>query len=161
MGRPKKGDTTPRQTGRKDPKADQSQAHRDAAESRRAQRERAKALEASDSPWVTVRRVVRKRGKVSDAKLAELAQKVAQGGISLIDCSIAALLLEVDAEELRAAGDLTQDRAITVQRQLLKLKLDIAREYQAQGDPLPSEIKVQLTNDTSDETDTGDALTVH
>jgi|AACY02.4.fsa_nt_gi hypothetical protein len=166
MGRPKKGDNTPRQSGRKQPKADHSEQHRLDGESRREQRERLKAAEAAGSPWVILRKTVREKGEIEHAELEELAGRVAQGGISLVDCSISALLLEVDAEEMRYAGELTNDRAITVQRQLLKLKLDIAREYQSQGDPLPSSIKVELVTSTEEPAlpqagETGDELVVH
>ena len=166
MARPKKGDNTPRQTGRKNPKADHTDQHRRDGESRRQQRERLKAAEAAGSPWVILRKEIRKRGSIKQAQLEDLAGRVAQGGISLVDCSISALLLEVDAEELRASGSLTDDRAITVQRQLLKLKLDIAREYQSQGDPLPSSIKVELVTSAEEPTlkqagKTGDELVVH
>jgi len=166
MARPKKGDRTPRQSGRKDPKADHSHQHRVEGESRREQRERIKAAEAAGSPWILLRKTVRERGDIEQQELEDLAGRVATGGITLVDCSISALLLEADAEILRAAGSLSEDRAITVQRQLLKLKLDIAREYQSQGDPLPSSIKVELVTSAEEPPlpqagKTGDELVVH
>lgn len=168
MGRPRKGDTSPRQTGVKGAKADHADGRRRAGESRREARERAKAENASESPWIVGPAIVRRRksGKLTKAELEQLATKVATGGISPIDCAIDLFTLQMDVEGSYKRGAITDDKYVTARRQLLKLKVDVAQAFADKGDPLPGTIKVELVTSEGDAVlpqagDTGDALQVH
>ena len=168
MGRPRKGDKSPRQSGIKSAKADHADGRRRAGESKRQAREREKAENASESPWIVGPTLVRRRasGKLTQAELQDLATQVAKGGISPIDCAIDLFTLQMDVEGARKRDEISGDKYITARRQLLKLKVDVAQAFADKGDPLPGTIKVELVTTGDDATlpqagDTGDALQVH
>lgn len=168
MARPKRNDRTPRQTGIKGAKADHADGRRRAGESRRQAREREKAEHAAESPWIVGPRLVRESsdGKLTRDQLAELATRVAKGGISPIDCAIDLFELQMQVEGSHRLGGITDDKYVTARRQLLKLKVDVAQAFADKGDPLPGTIKVELVTSESDAVlpqagDTGDALQVH
>lgn len=173
MGRPKKGSRDPVSPAIAGRKADHAKGIADKREAKRRAADKAKADNADNLPAVQIRRLLSGRKKsISDADVISLARQVARDGVSLVDCAVDALLLDVRVEEMRAQGVIDGDKYVTSKRQILKLRTDLAAAYRDQGDPLPDRVTVTLdvTGATAAaaaspfpqaDGGTGDALEIH
>jgi len=170
MGRPKKGDKSPRSgtTGTKDrARVITDRAHDDLDE---IKRERARKPTKVESAFIAASHVSRRDARpLCRRKIARMARKIGAEGVSLGDAASLLFLTHCAVENAYHVGDLGAADYATKARQLVKLTVEVAAAYLDQGVQLPERIAVTLERAESappspfeqGDGGTGDALVVH